>query len=746
MNSANPHSAAYALLVLESIVKNCGSPVHDEICTKESCEWFTNYIETTAHEKCKAKMLELMQVWAFAFRTYDKYQAIRDIVTILKQKGHQFPELKEADAMFTSETAPDWSDGKVCSRCRTLFSFTLRKHHCRNCGRIFCGQCSNKTCTLPKFGIEKEVRVCDGCFASLHKSGGADGGLKREGSATSTESDLPAEYLASTLAQQSQQPPRKSEQELKEEEELQLALALSQSEAEAQKGSRSGASNSQYRNLNAALGKSTTTADSSSANLSLSFASGGSPAVTTATASGVATGVGRAATATTSSTNGGYDHSAVGGDAELSKYLNRDYWEQRKVLDSPASPSAPSPMSQTSSHMAATAAIAPKVFGAQDAEIREFSDNMRLQMEIFVNRMKSNSSRGRNIVTDSAVQSLFMQLTSYHSRLLTHIKDMDDKRMWYEQLQDKLAQVKDSRAALDVLRQEHQDKLRLLAEEQERQRQLMMAHKLDIMRKKKQEYLQYQRQMALQRIQEQEREMAMRQEQQKALYQMGGGGGGGVAGGMPFGQMGGVGVGVPVAQGSSPLHQQQLHQMYGGQAAAYGQPPHMMLAGAMGPMPQQQHPSNMYGSLMAQQQQQQPQQPIPPNQQMGMQPGQPGQPGQPQPILGMPPNGMHMQMQPPVGQYNMGVAGPPMPMQQQQQPSVLMSPPQPQQQQQLPQQMPQPMQQLPQQPQQQQQLMQQPSAVAALPSAAPVAVAPEVPAVAVVKAPEPAEAELISFD
>lgn len=91
---------------------------------------------------------------------------------------------------------------------------------------------------------------------------------------------------------------------------------------------------------------------------------------------------------------------------------------------------------------------------------------MRSQVEIFVNRMKSNSSRGRSISNDSSVQTLFITLTSFHSNLVSYIKGMDDKRMWYEQLQDKLAQVKDSRAALDVLRQEHQDKLRAIAEEQ----------------------------------------------------------------------------------------------------------------------------------------------------------------------------------------------------------------------------------------------------------------------------------------
>lgn len=135
--------------------------------------------------------------------------------------------------------------------------------------------------------------------------------------------------------------------------------------------------------------------------------------------------------------------------------------------------------------------------------------------------MKSNSSRGRSISNDSSVQNLFLNLTACHSRLLEYIKKADDKRMWYEQLQDKLTQIKDSRAALDVLRQEHQEKLRQQAEEQERQRQMQMAYKLELMRKKKQEYLQYQRQLALQRIQEQEREMKLHQDQQKVIYSMG---------------------------------------------------------------------------------------------------------------------------------------------------------------------------------------------------------------------------------
>lgn len=381
-------------------------------------------------------------------------------MNILKTEGFKFPEMKDvSDKLFVSDVAPEWAEGDVCHRCRVAFSLVQRKHHCRNCGQVFCGDCSKKTSTLPRFGIEKEVRVCDGCYDQLQKPQptAAVPGKK-------DEDELPAEYLASSLAQQSQQPVRKTEEELREEEELQLALALSQSEAESKK---------QQTFLR-------TYPKSPSPRRSPSPVEPETPS-----------------------------------DPELARYLNRGYWENRQIGEAPASPSAPSPMPSSIS------VNIQKSSSVQDAEIDEFTSTMRTQVEIFVNRMKSNSSRGRSIANDTSVQTLFMNITSMHSRLLSYIKEMDDKRLWYEQLQDKLSQVKDSRAALDVLRQEHMEKLRRIAEEQERQRQMQMAYKLEIMRKKKQEYLQYQRQLALQRIQEQEREMQMRQEQQKAQYMMG---------------------------------------------------------------------------------------------------------------------------------------------------------------------------------------------------------------------------------
>jgi growth factor-regulated tyrosine kinase substrate len=84
--------------------------------------------------------------------------------------GYKFPprDLTLANsAMTDTQTAPEWSDSDLCLGCRTPFTFTNRKHHCRNCGQVFDQACSSKTMPLPHYGITQEVRVCDGCFKKL---------------------------------------------------------------------------------------------------------------------------------------------------------------------------------------------------------------------------------------------------------------------------------------------------------------------------------------------------------------------------------------------------------------------------------------------------------------------------------------------------------------------------------------------------------------------------------------------------
>jgi growth factor-regulated tyrosine kinase substrate len=65
---------------------------------------------------------------------------------------------------------------------------------------------------------------------------------------------------------------------------------------------------------------------------------------------------------------------------------------------------------------------------AADEEREQFLAALRSSIEIFVNRMRSNSQRNRSIANDSSVQTLFMTLTAMHPQLMRHIQEQEDQR------------------------------------------------------------------------------------------------------------------------------------------------------------------------------------------------------------------------------------------------------------------------------------------------------------------------------
>lgn len=62
--------------------------------------------------------------------------------------------------------------------------------------------------------------------------------------------------------------------------------------------------------------------------------------------------------------------------------------------------------------------------------------------------------------------------------------------VYFERLQDKLVQVKDTRAALDAMRDDHKAAIQQEAAFAEQQRQIQLAMKLDVLRQRKQQYQQ----------------------------------------------------------------------------------------------------------------------------------------------------------------------------------------------------------------------------------------------------------------
>ncbi|XP_053209790.1 rabankyrin-5-like [Panonychus citri] len=65
------------------------------------------------------------------------------------------------------DAEPVWTEGDACAECSRKFGIQLRRHHCRHCGRVLCSNCSAKMITIPKFGLNKAVRVCETCFEVL---------------------------------------------------------------------------------------------------------------------------------------------------------------------------------------------------------------------------------------------------------------------------------------------------------------------------------------------------------------------------------------------------------------------------------------------------------------------------------------------------------------------------------------------------------------------------------------------------
>ncbi|KAI5617441.1 RUN and FYVE domain-containing protein 2 isoform 2 [Silurus asotus] len=96
----------------------------------------------------------------------EQEKALEELGCKLSESKMKIEDIKEANkALQGGQVWLKDKDATHCKLCEKEFSISRRKHHCRNCGEIFCNACSDNELPLP--ASPKPVRVCDTCHALL---------------------------------------------------------------------------------------------------------------------------------------------------------------------------------------------------------------------------------------------------------------------------------------------------------------------------------------------------------------------------------------------------------------------------------------------------------------------------------------------------------------------------------------------------------------------------------------------------
>lgn len=120
----------------------------------------------TEHEGSKTLVSSLEAELAELKATVgDLESALTDMAAQLENAQLDRDDMKDLHESLTGHSWVDEKTVKICAKCTRDFTLKRRKHHCRNCGNVYCGSCSSNS--MPLASNPKPVRVCDNCHVLL---------------------------------------------------------------------------------------------------------------------------------------------------------------------------------------------------------------------------------------------------------------------------------------------------------------------------------------------------------------------------------------------------------------------------------------------------------------------------------------------------------------------------------------------------------------------------------------------------
>ena len=99
---------------------------------------------------------------------------LQKIISEQEQKKNSYRRANKLEVIIDSELgkkAPAWvrdDSVSMCMLCDMIFTALRRRHHCRACGGVLCGKCSQFRAPLEYDG-GKQNRVCSNCYKVLVK-------------------------------------------------------------------------------------------------------------------------------------------------------------------------------------------------------------------------------------------------------------------------------------------------------------------------------------------------------------------------------------------------------------------------------------------------------------------------------------------------------------------------------------------------------------------------------------------------